>query len=803
MPTQVSPGVYITENDFSDYISSLGTTTLGLVGVAASGPLNVPTLCTSVQEFINIFGTPNLNQYGAYAALTYLRQGTQLWFCRVAKQYVESVAELASGTTAGAFTFTLETSNPFAVGDYVRISQDGLRTTQNAPVTVINGLVVTLGVPILENYTTAAEIDQCSLALNANAANASASAEIIAYGRSGAGADTSLLPMVKFTAVDPGTWANFGSNAGIEVVIEDGGQFSNVNPVTGLSYQSANAVNLQGVLPSLPSVDTRAELNALTSNDGVGVGQTCGVNRDSVVTTVTAAVKSSSTITATVGSSAGLLVGDSIQVVGSVGGLNDGTFTILTAPTGTSITYTNAGGVSQADETASLEKTNGAHLATVYKCVTVTGSGSTWTAVGILTKQVKVLYQGNQVEVWNNLVGYDPTSPNFWNTVIGVPINPVSQYICAEYLGAATQGAQPMSSYDSNDWPNNPRLLMGNTEAVPLFADGGSSVSFSQAAGADGNDPNDADYIGTTDANDIVTGLQNFYKQQQFQVNLLAIPAVSDASVIAALIALLETRGDCLGIIDPPFGLSVQEVVDWSNGTGAYSGQTAFVTNKAALYWPWVKQIDPYSDSNVWMPPSVFVPGVIAASDLASAVWFAPAGITRGVVPNAIAVEYMIQQSDADFMYGPGNGNAVNPIMSFASSGIVLYGQRTLQRVPSALDRINVRRLVFYIEQSLIASCRVLVFEQNDAVLWNRFLALVNPFLTSLLGQQALDWYDAVCDATTNTSVQLNNNEMSAAVYLVASKSAEIISIQVNLLASGTNISEFVQNASPAGAATA
>jgi hypothetical protein len=205
-----------------------------------------------------------------------------------------------------------------------------------------------------------------------------------------------------------------------------------------------------------------------------------------------------------------------------------------------------------------------------------------------------------------------------------------------------------------------------------------------------------------------------------------------------------------------------------------------------------VKQYDPYSGNNLWMPPSAVIPGVIAYNDQVGEVWYAPAGVNRGQVPNAIAVEYPVQQSDVEAMYGPGNGNAINPIQSFPESGITVFGQRTLQRFPSALDRINVRRLMFYIEQSIAKASRSLIFEQDDAILWGQWLGLVNPFLSSLLGQRALDWYQAVCDSTTNTADTENNNMVCSTVYVIPRKTCEVWQVNFTLLASGASISTFL-----------
>jgi phage tail sheath protein FI len=467
----------------------------------------------------------------------------------------------------------------------------------------------------------------------------------------------------------------------------------------------------------------------------------------------------------------GLRTGMSLTVAGATTSANNGTFTI-TGISGSTVTVTTASGVNQAG--------SGGTVAWQY-----------WAPIGVLTKKVSIYYQGALVETFDNLIGYDSTSPNFWETVIGTPANPVSQYVTVQYLGT---GEQPANTYQATNYRYNPRLLMGNSVAVGDNATSSATVTtHAQAAGFDGSDPSNASYIGVAGVSP--TGLQAFLQTEKYQINLVACPSISAAPVVQALIALAQTRADCVALIDPPFGLTPQEVTDWHNGQGIYAGDhSAFVSNYAALFWPWVKQLDPYSGNNVWVPPSGFMPGVFAYSDGVGQPWYAAAGITRGRVPNALDVEYHASKGDTDYFYGPGNGNAINPILSFAKDGICVYGNRTLQRVPSALDRINIRRLMILIETSVAASCRALVFEQNDPTLWRQFTALVTPFLQNLRGQRALDWFQVVCDSTTNNSQMLNNNEMGAKVYLIPTKTAEKIILNFTLLASGTNVTEFIAN---------
>jgi len=809
MPSYVAPGVYVEERDFSDYVAALQQTSVGMVGTAKRGPINVPTLCTTPEQFLSIFGEPTVQSYGPHAALNYLRKGNQLWYVRTAREYEAAAAQIVSmgaeDSSGRIYSFVVNSVTGLNVGDCLRISETGKPTTQNVLITIINGgtKLITVGGPLLSTYSASSTSDSL-IELVADGVGAG-SAEIFGVQRK----NLSVERLVKFTAKDPGDFANFGSRSGIEVVIEDGGQFANLNPSTGQPYESDAGIPLQGVLPSVPSVDTKLDLLLLTAaNGGVRSGEMRGVNYDVASTFVSAASAPASSssdsaddVVLEVLSTAGFIAGQEARVSGSVD--FDGTVTVVAVLSDTEIQVGGLTTIPDGDLTdggafvVSLENLDSPKLGVLYLCTDNDADGSlgysTWAAQGVLTKRVRVFYQGRQVEIFDNLIGYDNTSPWYWDTVIGNETTTLqnSSYIYCQYLGS---GQQPINSYNRTKHPNNPKMLMGE-DTVVRIADSSSAatVTLKNARGHNGDSPSDDDYIGTIQESGRHTGLQNFRRVELYDINLMCVPGISTASVIQEMITILDERNDCLGIIDPPFGLTPQEVVNWHNGSGSYTGfHSAFTTNRAALYYPWVKQHDPYTKRDLFLPPSAIVPGVIAYSDSVGEAWYAPAGITRGKVPNALSPEYVVTKGDVDFFYGPGNGNAVNPIMQFTVDGVVVYGQRTLQRFPSALDRINVRRLLFFIEKSLAKATRRMNFEQNDPILWAQVRNLIEPFMENLKGRRAVEDYRVKCDQDTNTPHHRNNNEVVVKLYVVPTKSAEKLILNVTMMSSGINVDEFI-----------
>lgn len=294
-------------------------------------------------------------------------------------------------------------------------------------------------------------------------------------------------------------------------------------------------------------------------------------------------------------------------------------------------------------------------------------------------------------------------------------------------------------------------------------------------------------YIGTISGS-TVTGMQTFRNPETIDINLLCVPGVSAPAVINEGLSICEERGDCLYIADPPFGLSAEDVVKWHNGTAPYNDHSAFNSSYGALYWPWLKIYDPYSDSEVWVPPSGEVVGAMAYNDYVADPWFAPAGFNRGRLIVPIGVEYSASQGERDLLYS--GGNAVNPIVNFTKDGITVWGQRTLQRSPTALDRVNVRRMMLILRKIIASVVRYLTFEPNDSFTWRRFVGLATSAIEPIKRRRGLYDYRVVCDASTNLPEYIDRNEMHGKIFLKPTKTAEIIVVDFVLLSTGAKFEE-------------
>jgi len=267
------------------------------------------------------------------------------------------------------------------------------------------------------------------------------------------------------------------------------------------------------------------------------------------------------------------------------------------------------------------------------------------------------------------------------------------------------------------------------------------------------------------DYTNVITLLGN---KDDYKFNIISAPGLAygltgHSTPLNSLDSLAKTRGDAIAVIDL-VGYGAANVAAVT--TQAQSLNSSY----AASYWPWLQQ-SAAEGKNVWVPASVHVPGVYAFTDNSTAPWFAPAGLVRGGL-NVIQAERKLSRTQRDDLYA---GN-VNPIASFPSvSGPVVYGQKTLQKKASALDRVNVRRLLIELKEFIGNQANNLVFEQNTIATRNNFLASVNPFLESVVQRQGLFAFRVVMDDTNNTADVIDRNQLVGQIFIQPARTAEFI----------------------------
>jgi hypothetical protein len=267
---------------------------------------------------------------------------------------------------------------------------------------------------------------------------------------------------------------------------------------------------------------------------------------------------------------------------------------------------------------------------------------------------------------------------------------------------------------------------------------------------------------------------------EEFDINLIVIPgpnATQHPAVIQKAIEVAEDRGDTFVIVDP-----VKQGETLGDAIGAI-GTANLDSNYAACYWPWVKIIDITRNKPVWVPPSAVLPSVYAYNDTVAFEWFAPAGLNRGGIAEAVDVEQKLTFSQRDVLYE----NKINPLATFPNQGVCVWGQKTLQSKPSALDRINVRRLMIALKKYIASATRYLVFENNTTETRQRFLNIVNPYLERVKSRQGLYAFRVVMDETNNTPDVIDRNQMYGQIFLQPARSSEFIILDFNILPTGAS----------------
>lgn len=313
--------------------------------------------------------------------------------------------------------------------------------------------------------------------------------------------------------------------------------------------------------------------------------------------------------------------------------------------------------------------------------------------------------------------------------------------------------------------------------------------SFALTGGSDGGSQAASDFIAASQ------GLNVLKDRDLVTVNMLITPGasreVSDNTQTVARYALqiCEIRGDCTYLMDPVWGLATPaQVRDSVNGGSGYG--EAFDSSFGGIFAPWISVYDAYNRKTVWAPPSAFVAAQCAYTNRVAQPWFAPAGLERGRIRLGSGTKFNFTLDELELIQAP--REIVNPIRSITKQGIVIWGQKTMQRKSSALDRLNVRFMLNYAKASVVDAAKSLIFAQSDSKTWRKFVQLVTPLIQQIKDTQGLYDYRIICDASTNPPAIVDQNMMVAKILLKPTKTAEFITVDFNVLSTGASFNEFI-----------
>ena len=388
-------------------------------------------------------------------------------------------------------------------------------------------------------------------------------------------------------------------------------------------------------------------------------------------------------------------------------------------------------------------------------------------------------------------ISLDPFADNYISKIIGDQVLTLQGSGASSYLQMS--GSYPnKSSYvyvssvntpTPNYFDNSSIPKTQFTSSIPIIASGtfedATGDIISTIAGGDKYyqhiTSNNSQGLVASDYTDALALLAN---KDEFQYNVISLPGMINAAAghtaaITTLITNTQNRGDAIAVIDPVlYGSTVQ---------GAVAAAGTRNTSYAAMYWPWCQVIDPDSGQAVWVPASTLVPGVYAFNDKIAAPWFAPAGLNRGTLSSVIRAERKLPNADRDTLYQ----GKVNPIATFPNSGVVVFGQKTLQTRATALDRVNVRRLLIALKSFISQIANNLVFDQNTIATRNSFLSQVNPYLESVQQRQGLFAFKVVMDDNNNTGDVIDRNQLVGQIFIQPARTAEFVILDFNILPTG------------------
>ena len=720
MPAYVSPGVYVIERDWSDYTPSLNSTNVGVMGFASQGPTGKATLITNQDQLISTFGRPDdvIGGQGLIGAYHILDRTNTVYFTRV------NTADAAVADTAVPVGFcpalaTVDDLDPAKYHLFLVSVKDGrgnLKTPE--PIVVNVGLATSYGFPGDLGSAIESAVNQV----------------------------TSPSSPFSFEKVDASGGKFIGSHAGSGAEISVWG------------WESASA------FPQIPAGTVAADMpsfSALNENLSSMAGNVYFND----------ALPWDSAASSNAGATASGFELDATDASG-------GAYVTRTLYPGEGYNY------------SSTIETYGLKLRGLQDSVSASqGSQSVFNLL-----KAGGAEESHVVELVKSLTGVDLNPENVINSTAD-ETNKTSDYILGEFAVDNVDRDDVLWSLPSV-WGG--ALEANGTTSATVIIPGGSETpalsslryaklvdgTFAFAGGLNGDlsggkSFSDADVkaavIGDASQG---TGVYSYLKED-VDISLLAIPGCTEQNIVNNAISIAESSQEYLLVTNPPLGISSpQNALAWSNGKGA--GRTAALNSSyAAVYWPWVKLFNPFTQVDEYVSPDIFAIRQMAFTDANFDAWFAPAGLVRGRLTKPVDVELVLTQGDRDALYGP--GNVINPVQKFLTEGIVLWGQKTTQRASTALDRINVRRLMIIIRKMLLASTRQFVFEPNDAATWQRVTNAVEPLMADIKSRRGVTDFKVICDSTTNTPIRIDRNELWCKVILQPTKAAEVIVFELNL----------------------
>ena len=777
----VSPGVFTRENDLSFLAQGIGEIGAAFIGPFKQGPAFVPTIVRTQSEFEEIFGTPDGTYFTEHAVQNYLREAGTATIVRVAGigGYTQNqpIGILASGSNGQKIVGVLYSTNFGDEGVGFLPAETSITSSLTSGSFVISG-----------------KVSSGSAAVSVSSSISSLATNDLAdvFGESPFGAKAAYTYLFFESAS-----LAYGSNA------TDGG-------LEGVKIYEVNLPNQDysgtSDIPAYKAAETPMVKSQLISGERydlfkfvtLGHGTLYNTKFKVGISNVKAAGEDGSTdystFTVTIRS-----FGDTDKRKSVIETFNN----VNLDPASPNYIAKRIGDRYNEIEpsgkiTENGDYTNRSKFVRVQMAENSVGNpisaapfghgaytNPIATAAGDATKVPAVIYQTNSI----NNTSSSPINFSGFDFESNAIANDNKQYLKPIPEGAQTGSNVPFA-FDTNGGLSLGALSGSNSadmvkrQFVLAFQEGfdGLNPTISSnistpitAANTQGFDCGTAVATGTQAYTKAINAISN---ADEYDINLVVTPGIIRSlhpTVTNRTIDMVEDRQDCFYIADfVNVNAEITDVTEKANEVDS---------NYVATYYPWIKTVDANTNRLISVPPSVLMPAVFAANDRLAAEWFAPAGLNRGGIIGAVSVLNRLTHSERDTLYE----NKVNPIAAFPGQGIVAFGQKTLQDRASALDRINVRRLLITVKKFIASTSRFLVFEQNTATTRARFLNTVNPYLEAIQQRQGLYAFRVVMDESNNTPDVIDRNIMAGQIFLQPAKTAEFIVVDFNILPTGAS----------------
>tara|TARA_B110000037_G_scaffold32857_1_gene39659 strand:+ start:4373 stop:6721 length:2349 start_codon:yes stop_codon:yes gene_type:complete len=774
--TLLSPGVLARENDQSFITQQPAEVGAAIIGPTALGPVEVPTLVTSFSEYTAIFGTTVQSASVAYSYFTSL----------AANNYFQSGGTSLLVTRVTPEDFTAATSSFINTVD-----GSELKTGTGADIATNAAALFAAGVDAGSDFTGSGAVTYTGATFTTNGSGTGATFKL----------DTSAGAPVAITASTAGTGYNLGDTLTFSTNDNGGSPIVTTSLLGSTGFAAADTYDAgtTTILPVASNANATGQAWSLTFDGGAGASNLTAI----AATSAGEGVKEGDTFTwsgTALQAALGGTVGTDVVITVTAADLTAGTFTVTLVASNllNDVSPFELETISEGTimNTGTTQLTNGA-------LVDGTAENVRWSVASVNTGSGTfslLVRRGNDnanqqvvLEQYSNL-SLDPYSPNYISAQIGDIsknlVNEGSDYYIQESGSYANISrylrVKSVNLKTPNYFDNNGQAKEQFTGSLPAIQSGsfngsdGDNITTStsgrvanfyrtigQGAGFDTQGLTGSNY------DNAIALLGNI---DEYKYNVISAPGLlnaTHASQVTSLVNNSINRGDNISVVDlVQYGSTVAAVSQAASG---------FDSSYTATYWPWVQVIDPQTGELVYAPASTMIPGVYVFTDASSEPWFAPAGLTRGALGQVVRAERKLTANNRDTLYE----SNVNPLATFPQSGVVVFGQKTLQKRASALDRVNVRRLLISLKGFISGVADGLVFEQNTIATRNNFLSVVNPYLEGVQQRQGLYAFKVVMDDTNNTASTIDRNELVGQIYLQPTKTAEFVILDFNVLPTG------------------